>query len=202
MHPNKTFEWTDRGEMLRFAAQEGFAHVFAASSDELFVAHAPLLVTEAGAIRFHLSRRNRIVERLDSRRALVSLVGRHAYQSANWYVSGDQVPTWNYEAVEIEGPVRQLSDDELVELLDGLSGEYEGRAEPERPWTRGKMDAAKFEAMTKAIAGYELVPDAVRGTRKFNQHKPADDLAATIAGQTRAGRADIVAAIREVAKAQ
>ena len=60
------------------------------------------------------------------------------------------------------------------------------------------MDAGKFEAMTKAIIGFEVDPTEVRGTRKFNQHKSADDLAATIEGQTGAGRDDIVAAIAEI----
>ena len=45
------------------------------------------------------------------------------------------------------------------------------------------MEPGKFEAMTKAIIGFEVDPTEVRGTRKFNQHKPADDLAATIEGQ-------------------
>ena len=30
MHPNKAFNWNDRDEMLRFAADRGFAHIFAA----------------------------------------------------------------------------------------------------------------------------------------------------------------------------
>jgi predicted FMN-binding regulatory protein PaiB len=60
------------------------------------------------------------------------------------------------------------------------------------------MDPAKFEALTRAIVGFELEPTAIRGTRKFNQSKGADDLAATIEGQAAAGRDDIVAAIREL----
>jgi hypothetical protein len=54
--------------------------------------------------------------------------------------------------------------------------------------------------MTRAILGFELDPIEVRGMRKFNQHKSAEDLAATIEGQVRAGREDIVEAIREVTK--
>jgi predicted FMN-binding regulatory protein PaiB len=60
------------------------------------------------------------------------------------------------------------------------------------------MGPGKFEAMTKAIVGFEVVPAEVRGTRKFNQHKSGEDLEATIDGQRRAGREDIVRAIREL----
>lgn len=198
MHPNKVFEWTDRAEMLRFADERAFAHVFASSDAGLFVVHAPVMVTGEGRIWFHVARRNRIADHLADRPLLISIAGRDGYQSANWYVSENQVPTWHYETVEIEGMARQLSDDKLVALLDGLSERHEGRLSPERPWTRDKMGLGKFEAMLRAIVGFEVDPTEVRGTRKFNQHKAAGDLAATIDGQRGAGRRDIVAAISEV----
>lgn len=198
MHPNKVFDWTDRAEMLRFVADRAFAHIFTASPDGLFVVHAPVLVTDGGKIWFHVARRNRIASHLANRPLLISISGREAYQSANWYASDDQVPTWHYETVEIEGSTRQLSDDELVGLLDGLSDLHEGLTSPNRPWTRAKMTPGKFEAMLRAIVGFEVDPTEFRGTRKFNQHKAASDLAATIEGQRGAGREDIVAAIREV----
>jgi transcriptional regulator len=199
MHPNKAFDWTDRAEMFRFADERAFAHIFTASEAGLFVVHAPVMITDRAKLWFHIARRNRIAGHLDGRPLLISVSGRDAYQSANWYVSDNQVPTWHYEAVEIEGTARKLSDDELVELVDGLSDRHEGRHSPEKPWTRAKMEPGKFEAMCRAIVGFEVDPAEVRGTRKFNQHKTADDLAATIDGQQRAGRDDIVAAIREVA---
>jgi len=197
MHPNKAFGWDDRDEVMNFVAERSFAHIFTGSDAGLFVAHVPVIVKD-GRIRFHVARRNRIADHLDDRAALISLSGREAYQSANWYSTDDQVPTWHYEAVEIEGRARRLSDEELVELLDMLSDIMERRHSPEQPWTRAKMDPAKFEAMTKAIVGFEVDPTALRGTRKFNQHKSGEDLAATIAGQQGAGRQDIVAAIEEL----
>lgn len=197
MHPNRVFEWNDKSQMLRFAAERSFAHIFTAANDGLFVVHVPILVTGEGRVWFHVSRRNRIADRLDGRRLLISISGRDGYQSANWYVSENQVPTWHYETVEIEGASRQLSDGQLVELLDGLSDIHERRHSPDRPWTRGKMAPGKFEAMTRAIVGFEVDPTEIRGTRKFNQHKALDDLAATIEGQRGAGREDIVVAIRE-----
>lgn len=200
MHPNRVFDWTDRAEMLRFADERAFAHIFTSSDAGLFVVHAPVMVTEAGQIWFHVARRNRIAGQLDGRPVLVSISGRDSYQSANWYVSDDQVPTWHYEAVEIEGKVRKLTDDELVTVLDGLSERHEARVSPERPWTSDKMAPGKFEAMVRAIVGFELDPTEVRGTRKFNQHKSADDLAATIEGQRGAGRDDIIAAIDELTR--
>jgi len=199
MHPNAAFHWTDRSEMLDFVAEHSFAHIFTASEAGQFVVHAPVIVRD-GRIWFHVAKRNRIADQLDGGRALVSVSGREGYQSANWYASEDQVPTWHYEAVEIEGMVRQLSDEELIALLDQLSEVMEGRHSPEKPWTRAKMAPGRFEAMTKAIVGFEVEPTEVRGTRKFNQHKRGDDLAATIDGQRSIGREDIVAAIEDLTR--
>jgi len=197
MHPNRAFAWDDERQILDFVADRAFGHVFASSDSSLFVAHVPLLVVD-DQIWFHVSRRNRIADQVAGGRVLISVTGREAYQSANWYASEDQVPTWHYEAVEIEGAARQLSAEELVGLLDRLSDVMEARHSPERPWTRAKMSEGKFEAMTRAIVGFAVDPDAFRGTRKFNQHKQQDDLAATIEGQLAAGRQDIIEAINEL----
>jgi len=199
MHPNRAFDWTDEQEMLRFVADQSFAHIFAASEAGLLVVHAPVVVTEESRVQFHVSRRNRIADHLNGHSVLISIVGREAYHSANWYASPNQVPTWHYEAVEVEGSARRLCDDELIDLLDRLSAKMEGRYSPEQPWTRAKMEPGKFEAMTKAIVGFEIAPDAIRGTRKFNQHKQGEDLSATIEGQRAQGRDDIVAAIEDLA---
>jgi transcriptional regulator len=197
MHPNSAFAWDDAGEILEFVTARSFAHVFTSSDAGLFVAHVPVLVKD-GQIWFHVSKRNRIADHVASQLVLISVVGRDAYQSANWYMSDDQVPTWHYEAAEIEGRARILSPDELVELLDRLSDAMETRHSPASPWTRAKMGEGKFEAMTRAIAGFAVDPDAFRGTRKFNQHKDRQDLAATIEGQRGAGRQDIIEAIGEL----
>jgi transcriptional regulator len=197
MHPNDAFAWTDRNAMLSFVGERAFAHVFTASDQGLFVVHVPVAVSR-GRVLFHVAKRNRIAEQIAGRRILISVSGRESYQSANWYVSDNQVPTWHYEAVEVEGNARPLTDEELVSLLDRLSETFEGRHSPARPWTRAQMTPGKFEAMTRAIIGFEVDPVEVRGTRKFNQHKSGEDLAATIDGQRAAGRQDIVAAIGEV----
>ena len=194
MHPNSIFDWTDQAEMLAFVAERGFAHIFAAGADGLRVAHAPLLIVE-GKAQFHLARRNRAAEAIAGNRVLLSISALDGYHSANWYVSDDQVPTWHYQAVEIEGIARPIDSDLLVDQLDGLSAHFEDRFQPENPWTRDKMDPRRFDAFTRAIIGFEVVAESIRGTRKFNQHKGRADIEANVRGQTEAGRPDIAEAI-------
>ena len=196
MHPNRRFDWSDCSEMLEFVAERAFSHIFISGADGPGVVHAPLLVTGERRIQFHVARRNRAAAALPGANVVISVAGRDAYQSASWYVSDNLVPTWLYETVEIEGTARELSEPELVAQLDRLSAIMEGRYSPERPWSREKMTPGKFEGFVKAIVGFEVDPTAIRGTRKFEQHKPSADIEAAIAGQQGAGRDDIVAAIR------
>jgi len=168
MHPNKTFAWQDREAMLAFVADIAFCTICAEGP---LVVHAPVIVAAPDRLRFHISRGNRAAA-LDGRRAIASCLGPDAYISPDWYGIPDQVPTWNYLAVEAEGPLRRLDEEELARLLDDLSAAHEGRLAPKPAWSRAKMAPGRFDSMVKAIAGFELAVEALRGTRKLGQNKP------------------------------
>lgn len=179
--------------MLAFVAREAFATIVCAGPA---VVHAPMVVSDR-SISFHIARRNRATGAIDGSRVIASVLGRQGYQSANWYDSADQVPTWLYEVVEIEGIARKLDQDELVAHVDALSDAMEQVHSTDRIWTRLKMTSGKFEAMLNSIVGFTITIEEVRGTSKFNQHKSDADIEAMIVGQSSAGRDDLIAAIRE-----
>ena len=179
MHPNRAFCWQDRDEMLAFVRDVAFSTI---CIDGPMVAHAPVVVTGADRLRFHVSRGNRAAAAMDGARALVSCLGPDAYISPDWYGTPDQVPTWNYLAVEAEGPLRRLDEAELADLLDALSAQHEALLAPKPAWTRGKMTLGRFEAMLKAIVGFELTIEDLRGTRKLGQNKKDDERAGAADG--------------------
>jgi transcriptional regulator len=170
MHPNRAFAWEDREAMLALVADVAFCTICV---DGPQVVHVPVVVAATDRICFHIARSNRA--ELDGRRALLSCLGPDAYISPDWYGTPDQVPTWNYLAVEAEGPLRRLDEGELAALLDDLGATYEARLAPKPEWTRAKMTPGRFGAMLKAIIGYEMTVEELRGTRKLGQHKKADE---------------------------
>lgn len=175
MHPNRAFEWQDREAMLAFVADVAFCTI---AVDGPFVVHAPVVVDPPDRLRFHVANGNRAAKTLAGR-AIVSCLGPDAYISPDWYGTDDQVPTWNYLAVEAEGPLRRLDQDDLVTLLDDLSAAHEARLASKTAWTRGKITPGRFGAMLQAITGFELTIEALRGTRKLGQNKrPAEQAAA------------------------
>jgi transcriptional regulator len=168
MHPDRRFAWEDRDAMLAFIGEVAFCTICV---DGPAVMHAPVVVAPPDRLRFHVSRANRAAKSLEGGRALVSCLGPDAYISPDWYGTPDQVPTWNYVAVEAEGPLRRLETDELVALLEDLAVPHEARLAPKPAWTQAKMSAERFEGLLKAIVGFELSIEDLRGTRKLGQHK-------------------------------
>lgn len=178
MHPNRAFAWENREAMLAFLADTGFCTICVEGP---VLVHAPVAVAGPDRLRFHVSRGNRAAA-IEGKRAIVSCLGPDAYISPDWYGSPDEVPTWNYLAVEAEGMLRRLDESELAELLDALSAIHEARLAPKPAWTRAKLGPGRFEAMLKAIVGYELSIEALRGTRKLGQHKGEGERIGAAAG--------------------
>jgi len=191
MHPNPAFRWEDREAMRALVAELGFGALFAATPDGPRAAHVPVVWLDATTLGLHLARGNGIVRHLDGATALFVAQGPDGYVSPDWYgLDGNQVPTWNYVAVELEGTIRRMEHDALVAQIDQLSTEQETRLD-KAPWTRGKMDPAIFAKMTQAIVGFRLEVQAWRGTLKLGQNKPEAARLAAADGVEAAGRRGI-----------
>jgi len=193
MHPHPGYAWKDEGEMRAFLSEVSFSTIFVCGAAGPMLVHAPVVVQGRDRLRFHVSRANRTVASLDGAQALISCIGPDAYVSPDWYGTPDQVPTWNYLAVECEGPLRHLDETELTQLLDDLGDAQEGRLAPKPIWSRAKMTPGKFDSMLKAIIGFEMRIDAIRGTRKLGQMKTRDERRAAAAGVAGTGNATMAA---------
>lgn len=172
MHPNAAFRPAQEDLAPLIVREIAFAAIFAATPDGPRVAHAPVVLSADGKrLQFHLARGNALTRHLEGQTALIVVQGPDAYVSPGWYQDADQVPTWNYVAVEMEGAARKVGDEALVALLDTLSAQHEARIGANPPWTRDKMDAKKFQQMTRAIIGFEVDVTAWRTTVKLSQNK-------------------------------
>ena len=191
MHPNAAFRWEDRDAMRALVAELGFGALFCATPDGPRVAHVPVVWLDDATLGLHLARGNGIVRHLDGATALFVAQGPDGYVSPDWYgLDNNQVPTWNYVAVELEGTMRRMEHDALVAQVDQLTAHQEGRLD-KTPWTRGKMDPAMFGKMTSAITGFRLEITAWRGTLKLGQNKPEAARLAAADGVEASGRRGI-----------
>jgi transcriptional regulator len=176
VHPNPLFRAqgsdAEQRVVLEAILQEiGFGMVFGQTPDGPRVGQAALYSTGDGAVQFHLARGNGLTKHLNGMDALIVVNGPDGYISPDWYDGPDQVPTWNYVSVEMEGTVRAMDADGLTALLDDLSAVNEARLVPKTPWKRAKMDKSKFDSMLGAITGFEMEVKAWRPTFKLSQNK-------------------------------
>ena len=200
MHPNSAFRprQDDLAELL--VREIGFAAIFASTPGGPRVAHAPVALSDDRAtLQFHLARGNALTRHLDGATALAVVQGPDAYVSASWYADADQVPTWNYVAIEMAGTARKLDDAALVTQLDMLSASHEAGVGANPPWTRGKMNPALFSKMTGAIVGFEMRITAWRPTIKLSQNKSADERERVAVGIEATGHGALAQLMRHLA---
>ncbi|WBU27713.1 FMN-binding negative transcriptional regulator [Rhodopseudomonas palustris] len=191
----------DRSACLAFAAARGFGLACAHDAAGPIASPLPFAIQYASdgtpLLSFHIARNNPLARCADARTPwLMAVTAGHAYVSADWYASPDQVPTWLYRSVQLTGPAAVMSASELDAQLDDVSALFESALAPKRPWTMAKMAAGRRNAMKQAIVGVMMRVDAVTGSFKLNQHKSDADhvaVAAALARQPDAGSQEIAA---------
>jgi transcriptional regulator len=198
MHPNAGFRWEDRGAMRSFATEIGFGMLFLTTPDGPRVAHVPFVFLDDDRIALHLARGNALTKHLGGAEGLFVINGPDGYISPDWYGIPDQVPTWNYVALELQGPVRKMDKAALIEQADALSANQEERLAPKPVWTRDKMADGRFEAMLGGITGFEMEVMAWRSTVKLGQNKSAEVRTAAADGAEAAGNRAIAHLMRNL----
>jgi transcriptional regulator len=178
VHPDSRFRIDNEAVMRAVVLRERMVHLFAATPAGPMVVHVPVTMTDAGDFRFHLARSNRVTPHLNGARVLASVMGPHGYISPDWYADvRDQVPTWDYVAVEIDGTLAELDHDALVGQIEALAAANEATLAPKPEWRPGGVDPVLRDKMLGALCVFELKVMAMRGTAKFSQNKDAADRA-------------------------
>lgn len=180
------FAFDDQDEISGFIRHYPFAALVINGADGPLAAHIPLAIdggAPAGTFRLigHVHRANPFWKSARDQRdqkALGVFCATDAYISPSFYPSkatdSRQVPTWNYERVEVRGLLTIHTEPGEVERgLRVLTDQME--AGREEPW---RVDDAPEEFRTKlsrAIVGVTIDVDASSGVRKLSQNKSLVD---------------------------
>lgn len=203
MHPNPSFR-DDSPDLHRSLVDAvGFGTIFLQTPAGPRVAHSALLAMDSSKLQFHLARGNALTRHLEGSTALVVVNGPDAYISAisaRWYAGPDQVPTWNYIAVELEGSVRKLDDAELLQQLEMLNDHHEAKVKGGIPWTMDKMATRHLDGLVRSIVGFELEIETRRETVKLSKNKSVEERERVIAGLEQQNAAGIAQAMRRINK--
>ena len=197
MHPTSAFHWSERADLLTHVDERAFGTIVAVVDARPVVAQVPLIV-DGDRLLLHLSRGNPLVKLLPVH--VVAIVGGpDAYVSPDWYAHEDQVPTWSYVSVEVEGELVATDEAMLRVILERQSAIFEGRIAGKLAWTLSKLTPSVLDAKLKGIAGAMLSINSIRGTRKLSQNKDDADragVAAALAASPREADRTIAALMR------
>ncbi len=197
MHPAATFRHGDPAFHRSLIEQVGFGMIFAATPDGPRVAHTPMVMVGDDRLQFHLARSNALTSHLTQVPALIVVGGPDAYISPRWYGGTDEVPTWNYIAVELEGPIAQMDDTGLRALLRTIGARHEARIEEGEAWTMDAVSEERIADLLPGIVGFELHITTRRDTVKLSQNKSAVERLRIAAGLERQGATGLADIMRE-----
>lgn len=136
---------------------------------------------DRGHLLGHVARANPLwQEAQDGEDALVIFRAANAYISPNWYPSKHefhrQVPTWNYQAVHVQGRIRIRDDERFVRsVVARLTRANEARTGSDRPWRMTDSSKEYIDQMLTAIVGIEIEITKLIGKWKLSQNREERD---------------------------
>ena len=186
-----------RVEVLHEAIRAaGLVTLVTTGSSGLDASHIPVLLEPEpgplGRLLGHLARPNgQWSATAEGSPALAIVLGPDGYVTPSWYPSkretGRVVPTWNYLAVHVHGPVRFFQERErLLDVVTRLTERQErGRGQP---WKVSDAPPDYLDGMLKGIVGVELTVTHLEGKWKASQNRTTPDRLGAAKGMREDGR--------------
>lgn len=199
---------TERADLEAFVRAQSVGQLITVGADGVPEATLLPVLWEGERLLAHIARANRQWERIvDGSPALVVVSGPDAYISPRWYATkrehGRVVPTWNYSALHLSGPVRVVDDLEWVrEAVSLLTGRHEGGRTD--PWQVTDAPEKFVASQLRAIVGIELTVAKVEGKAKLSQNRSDADRQGAIDGLATEGEPaahDVAAAMSRALQA-
>jgi transcriptional regulator len=178
------FSVDDHAAIARLIHDRPFATLITPAVPEPFVSHVPLIhiadCEPHGTLLGHFARSNPHWQCAEAASSIAIFHGPHAYVSPSWYAApAAAVPTWNYAVVHAFGRMKLAEEPKATRaILDAMIHRFESAREA--PWQVG-LDAARLDAMVKAIIGFRLKIKRIDAKFKLSQNRHRDDRQRVIA---------------------
>ncbi len=171
----KIYKSEDQELMKKIISENAFA-LLISDKEKLSATHSMFLLNENDEnfyLETHISKANFQAKVLkDGDEVLCDFLGSHSYISSSWYEKAN-VSTWNYEAVQIRGNVKVMTDEELYEHLKKLTFKYE-RAQ-KCPMLVEDMGDELVRKEMKGAFGINIIPTEIFIANKLSQNRNDND---------------------------
>jgi transcriptional regulator len=169
-----------------FVRQAAVGTLITAGADGVPDATLLPILWDGDRIVAHFARANEHWKRIaDDADGLFVVYGPDAYVTPSWYAAkaehGRVVPTWNYSAVHLRGPVTVHEDPAWLETaVTMLTERHEGTRD--EPWAVTDAPDAYVAGQLRAIVGLEMRVEDVDAKAKWSQNRSDADRAGVVAG--------------------
>lgn len=162
----------NRSEILRFIEENSFAILVNQSNGKINATHIPLFIEESAnnklVLSGHISKLNPQSENFaENGNVLAIFSGAHSYISSSWY-DHEEVPTWNYIAVHVEGKIEILNQELTLLHLENLVNKYEKNSE--NPIST-KTLSEKTMRQVNGILAFTIIVEKIDAVKKLSQNK-------------------------------
>lgn len=169
------FKAKDQQSILDFMNDHPFAFLTGSDlSGKQVATQIPFLVEERdGELYFqaHIMRNTDHHKAfMENRNALLVFTGPNAYVSASWYTNPQIGSTWNYMSVHIQGQIRWMSGNELIELMRKLTLKFE-KGNQDSLTIYDNLPDEFLQKMMPAIVGIEIKADKMDHVFKLSQNR-------------------------------
>lgn len=189
MYNPPAFTVSERAEIVAMMRAAPLATFVTATADGPLATPLPMFLDESegeqGMLYAHLARANPQWSTEATGDALAIFMGPDAYVTPSWYASkaehGKVVPTWNYETVQVRGPVEFFDDPaRLLAVVSRLTALHEDQRP--KPWAVTDAPEAFISAQLRGIVGLRMPITGMSAKRKMSQNRSAADRAGVKSG--------------------
>lgn len=159
-------------EIRSFLKANAFGILVTHKDGKSVATHIPLewAVKDNGTeiLHAHISKANEQVDHLhDGLEVLCIFNGPHSYVSSSWY-DFEEVPTWNYIAVQVRGTITILDEEGLRASVKALMDKYES---PQKNPIDMEQLSDKTMRQMNGIIGFELEIKSIEAAYKLSQNR-------------------------------
>ncbi|MBQ0908294.1 FMN-binding negative transcriptional regulator [Flavobacterium sp. F-328] len=172
MYIPEIYKNENKAEIQKFLQENSFGILINQTQGRLCATHIPLeLETRPDGTEIlygHLSKANPQWQGfLENDQVLAVFSGPHSYISSSWY-DHENVPTWNYIAVQIHGKIKIVTGDAVIDSLKKLVDKYE--KDQQNPV---RIEDLSDETMQQAngIIAFEIEITEIHANRKMSQNR-------------------------------
>jgi len=173
MYIPKFFKVEDIEIAKSFIQENSFGILINQVDGKPFATHIPLVIETKSKNKYvlfgHIVKANNQWKAFhEDQEVLVIFQGPHAYVSSSWY-DDENVPTWNYAAVNVYGKIKIVDNETVYKHLSKLVDKYEmGNENPVRV---SSMSASMLEKQMNAIVGFEIHITEIQAAEKLSQNR-------------------------------